>query len=180
MLNKKVKIEKKKTYEGSDAVNFIIPIQKRGKKAVNFIIPIQKRGKKAVNFIIPIQKRGKKAVNFIIPIQKRGKKEIPLQDTKCIFQHYENLPMQYTEIFSAVKFENFTTKNLIFLIFLLQNKDCGYTLEPPRRGCSNEYPNLCFGAKIRKIGIPYQIPVFQYKSGVQRSIHVTDMFPDDD
>ena len=27
----------------------------------------------------------------------------------------------------------------IFLIFA-QNIDCGYTLEPPRRGDSNEYP----------------------------------------
>ena len=30
-------------------------------------------------------------------------------------------------------------KNDIFLIFA-QNIDCGYTLEPPRRGGSNEYP----------------------------------------
>ena len=27
--------------------------------------------------------------------------------------------------------------------------------------------NLCFGAKIRKIGIPLHIPVLLYKSGVQ-------------
>ena len=42
----------------------------------------------------------------------------------------------------------------IFLIFA-QNIDCGYTLELPCRGGSNEYPqSICFGAKIRKIGIP--------------------------
>ena len=47
--------------------------------------------------------------------------------------HYENLPMQYTEIFSPVKIENFQWKIFdIFLIFA-QNIDCGYTLEPPRR-----------------------------------------------
>ena len=36
--------------------------------------------------------------------------------------HYENLPMQYTEIFSAIKIENFTRKKKrkIFLIFLLK------------------------------------------------------------
>ena len=28
-----------------------------------------------------------------------------------------------------------------------QNIDCGYSLEPPRRGCSNEYHNLCFEQK---------------------------------
>ena len=32
-----------------------------------------------------------------------------------------------------------------------QNIDCGYSLEPPRRGGSNEYQNLCFWAEIRKI-----------------------------
>ena len=31
--------------------------------------------------------------------------------------------------------------------------------------------NLCFGAKIRNIGIPLQTPAFLYKSGVQGGIH---------
>ena len=34
--------------------------------------------------------------------------------------HYENLPMQYTDYFSAVKIENFTRNYFIFLIFLLR------------------------------------------------------------
>ena len=32
---------------------------------------------------------------------------------------------------------------LIFL-FLLKNIDCGYSLKPPRRGGSNEYPQSMF------------------------------------
>ena len=42
------------------------------------------------------------------------------------------------------KIENFQIK--IFDIFHItaQNIDCGYSLEPPRRGDSNEYHNLCF------------------------------------
>ena len=36
------------------------------------------------------------------------------------------------KIFTGKKFDN-------FLIFA-QNIDCGYTLEPPLRGGSNEYP----------------------------------------
>ena len=39
---------------------------------------------------------------------------------------------------------------LLFL-FLLKNIDCGYSLEPPRRGGSNEYHNLCFEQKYEKI-----------------------------
>ena len=31
-----------------------------------------------------------------------------------------------------------------------QNIDCGYSLEPPRRGGSNEYPQSIFYAEIRK------------------------------
>ena len=46
--------------------------------------------------------------------------------------HYENMSMQYTEIFNVVKNENFQHKFFdIFLIFA-QNIDCGYMLEPPR------------------------------------------------
>ena len=37
---------------------------------------------------------------------------------------------------------------------------------------------LCFGAKIRKIGISLQIPVLLYKSGVQGGIHYTNSFRD--
>ena len=42
---------------------------------------------------------------------------------------------------------------IIFLI-LLNNIDCGYSLEPPRRGGSNEYPQSMFWAEIWKnIGV---------------------------
>ena len=51
--------------------------------------------------------------------------------------------MQYTEIFSAETFFEF------FLIFA-QNIDCGYSLEPPRRGGSNEYPQSMFWSKNKK------------------------------
>ena len=50
----------------------------------------------------------------------------------------------------AVKMKNFQQKNFdIFLIFA-QNIDCGYTLEPPRRGGSNEYPQSMFWSKNKK------------------------------
>ena len=64
--------------------------------------------------------------------------------------HYKNLPMQYTEFFLALKIEIFQLKNFdIFLIFA-QNIDCGYTLEPPQRGGSNEYPQSMFWSKNKK------------------------------
>ena len=52
--------------------------------------------------------------------------------------------MQYTEIFfSAVKIENLIRK-LLLLFFFAQNIDCGYKLEPPRRGDSKEYQQSMF------------------------------------
>ena len=38
----------------------------------------------------------------------------------------------------------------LFFLFLLQNIDCGYSLEPPRRGGSNEYPQSMFWGKNKK------------------------------
>ena len=58
-----------------------------------------------------------------------------------------------------------------------QNIDCGYTLEPPRLTSTH---NLCFRAKIRKIGIPLHTPVLLYKSGVQGVFIARTCFPDAD
>ena len=50
----------------------------------------------------------------------------------------------------------------IFFLFLLQNTDCGYMLEPPWQGGSNEYPQSMFWVKKKKkIGIPLH-PQFCY------------------
>ena len=48
--------------------------------------------------------------------------------------HYENKPIQVYWKFYNQKIENFQIKILIFFLFLLKNTDCGYSLEPPRRG----------------------------------------------
>ena len=84
--------------------------------------------------------------------------------------------MQYTENFFGLKSENFIGKNLIFFLFLLQNIDCGYSLEPPCRGGSNEYPQSMFWSKNKKNRYTPAYPVFLYKSGVQGGIHYTDTF----
>ena len=49
--------------------------------------------------------------------------------------------------FYIVKLE-FTGVYIIFFLFLLKNIDCGYSLEPPRRGGSNEYQQSIFRAEI--------------------------------
>ena len=44
----------------------------------------------------------------------------------------------------APKNENFQIKNPDIFYTSAQNIDCGYSLEPPRRGGSNEYPQSMF------------------------------------
>ena len=50
---------------------------------------------------------------------------------------------------SPSKTENFQIK-LIFFHISAQNIDCGYSLEPPRQGGSNEYPQSMFLSKNKK------------------------------
>ena len=50
---------------------------------------------------------------------------------------------KYTENFTT-KNENFQTKKSDIFHISAQNIYCGYSLEPPRRGGSNEYPQYMF------------------------------------
>ena len=61
--------------------------------------------------------------------------------------HYENMPIQiYSKFYHRKKKENFQTKisGIFHTCISTQNIDCGYSLEPPRRGGSNEYPQSMF------------------------------------
>ena len=69
---------------------------------------------------------------------------------------------------SLPKTENFHIKNLYFFHISAQNIDCGYSLEMPRQGGSNEYPQYMFFSKIRKIMYTPIKPQFYYiKAGFQ-------------
>ena len=65
--------------------------------------------------------------------------------------HYENTPIQIYWKFHHRKWKFLDKKILTFFYIFAQNIDCGYSLEPPRRGGSNEYPQSMFWAEIRKI-----------------------------
>ena len=51
---------------------------------------------------------------------------------------------KYIENFTTIKIENFQIKNPDIFHISAQNIDCGYSLEPPRRGGSNEYTQSMF------------------------------------
>ena len=87
-----------------------------------------------------------------------GQKQKETETFYIILYSPTNLPFitktrlfKYTETFTTKK-SKFSDKNFdIFFHISAQNIDCGYSLEPPRRGGSNEYPQSMFWAEIRKI-----------------------------
>ena len=65
-------------------------------------------------------------------------------DTADFQSHYENKPIQNILKILPPKNESFQMKNSKIFHISAQNIDCGYSLEPPRWGGSNEYPQSMF------------------------------------
>ena len=64
------------------------------------------------------------------------------------------------------KNENFLMKNSGSFYISAQNIDCGYSLEPPQRGGSNEYPQFMFLSRNKKIDVyPYKPQFYHIKVG---------------
>ena len=60
------------------------------------------------------------------------------------------------------KNENFPMKNSDIFLISAQNTDCRYSLEPPRWGCSNEYPQSMFLSRNKKNNVYPCKPQFYY------------------
>ena len=73
----------------------------------------------------------------------------------------------YSNILKIVPTKNeiFQIKNSDIFHISAQNIDCGYSLEPPRWGGSNEYLQSMFWAEIRNILYTPVNPIFTYKRG---------------
>ena len=76
--------------------------------------------------------------------------------------------------------EKFTTKNWKFsdkkyVIFHIsaQNIDCGYSLEPSRRGDSNEYPQSMFFSRNKKNNVYPCKPQFYYIKTGFKGVKIT-------
>ena len=63
---------------------------------------------------------------------------------------------------SSPKTENFPIKTSDIFRISAQNIDCGYSLEPPRRGDSNEYPQSMFLSRNKKNNVYPCKPQFYY------------------
>ena len=60
------------------------------------------------------------------------------------------------------KNENFQIKNSDIFHISAQNIDCRYSLEPPRRGGSNGYPQYMFLSRNKKTNVYPCKPQFDY------------------
>ena len=67
---------------------------------------------------------------------------------------------KYTEKLITENFKIFRQKNQIFFHISAQNIACRYSLEPPRRGGSNEYPQSMFLSRNKKNNIYLCKPQF--------------------
>ena len=68
---------------------------------------------------------------------------------------------KYTENFTTKKLK-FSEKNADIFHISAQNIECGYSLEPPRRGGSNEYPQSMFLSRNKKNNVYPCKPQFYY------------------
>ena len=85
------------------------------------------------------------------------------------FMHLALRKHVYSNILKILqpKTENFQIKNSEILHISAQNIDCGYLLDSPCRGGSNEYPQPMFMSRNKKNNVyPCKPPVLLYKSGV--------------
>ena len=69
---------------------------------------------------------------------------------------------KYIETFTAKKGKFADRKIWYFFFISAQNIDCGYSLEPPRRGGSNEYPQSMFLSRNKKNNVYPCKPQFCY------------------
>ena len=75
--------------------------------------------------------------------------------------HYENTPVRMYWEFYHQKM-NFQMKNSGSFHISAQNIECWYSLEPPRRGGSNEYPQSMFYGINKKSNVYSCKPLFYY------------------
>ena len=94
-----------------------------------------------------------------------------IRDNKCTLllkaSSLKPLPLRkhaYSNILKTLqpKKGNFPIKNSDIFHISAQNIDCGYSLEPPRQGGSNEYPQSMFLSRNKKNNIYPCKPQFYY------------------
>ena len=75
-----------------------------------------------------------------------------VKNASDIFVHNEYTLIQINRKFYLQKLKKKSYKKaLIFFYISVQNIDCEYSLEPPQRGGSNQYPQFMYLSRNKKI-----------------------------
>ena len=77
-------------------------------------------------------------------------------------EHYENTPIQIYRTFYHQKKWKFSDKKFWYFLISAQNTDWRYSLELPRWGGSNEYPQSMFLSRNKKNNVYPCKPQFYY------------------
>ena len=87
--------------------------------------------------------------------------------------HYENTPIQiYWKFHNKKKNWKLSDKEPASFLISAQNIDCGYSLEPPRRGGSNGYPQSMFLIRNKKNNVYPCKPQFHYIKVVFKGVKI--------
>ena len=94
---------------------------------------------------------------------------VPVQSIKPQLNSTPIPALNITKTYLFKYIENFASRNWKFsdkksdiFHYSAQNIDCGYSLEPPLRGGSNEYPQSMFSNKNKKNNVYPCKPQFYY------------------
>ena len=74
----------------------------------------------------------------------------PSESGNQSYRIYSHVSINLEIKFHLQKTENFQIKNSDIFHISTQNIDCGYSLEPPRRGGSNEYQQYMVLSRYKK------------------------------
>ena len=98
------------------------------------------------------------------------------QKVKIVF-HYENMLIQIYRQFHHQKKKKTKIfqikKNSDIFHISAQNIDCGYPLEPPQQGSSNEYPQSMFLSRNMKNNVYSCKPQFYYIKVGLKGVKIT-------
>ena len=97
-----------------------------------------------------------------MPIQINWNVNLRCRTYQNMYRSHTHFPNFADVTWNHRKIENFQTKNSNIFHISAQNIDCGYTLEPPHRGGSNDYPQSMFLSRNKKNNVYPCKPQFYY------------------
>ena len=107
------------------------------------------------------------------------KTQISPQLENAYLYHYENMPIQIYWKFYHQKMKNFQIKNSNIFHISAQSIECEYSLEPPRRGGSNKYPQSMFLSRNKKNNVyPCKPQLYYIKVGFKGVKNIQACFRD--